>query len=139
MVGLRLALLSPQTQSSLSEFIAKIGTSLRNPIDIGLTGAMDKETIFRATRTAAIDEGVDTVVVIGTGMTPEDVQLYVETMVQIREEYRKTIVMVTMPGFDLGQAHAFYQAEIPVFETVERAMQTYALVREYQRWRQITA
>jgi len=139
MVGLRLALLSPQTQSSLSEFIAKIGTSLRNPIDIGLTGAMDKETIFRAARTAAIDEGVDAVVVIGTGMIPEDVQLYVETMVQIREECQKTIVMVTMPGFDLGQAHDFYQAEIPVFETVERAMQTYALVREYQRWRQITA
>jgi acyl-CoA synthetase (NDP forming) len=138
-VGLRLAQLSPQTQASLSEFIAKIGTSLRNPIDIGLTGAMDKETIFRATRTAAIDEGVDAVVVIGTGMTPEDVQLCAETMVHIREEFKKTIIMVTMPGFDQGQAHLFYQAEIPVFETVERAMQIYALVREYQRWREITA
>jgi acyl-CoA synthetase (NDP forming) len=137
--GLRLALLSPSTQSSLSSFIAKTGTSLRNPIDIGLIGAMDKETIFQATRTAAIDEEVDAVVVIGTGMTPEDGQLHAEAMVQIQAESHKPIVMVTVPGFDLGQAHLFYQAEIPVFETVERAMQVYARVREYQRWRQITA
>ncbi len=45
--GLRLAELSPQTVERLSEFVAPTGTSLANPVDVGLTGAIEIEIYIR--------------------------------------------------------------------------------------------
>jgi hypothetical protein len=44
--------------------------------------------------------------------------------------------MVSIPEFDRSLAQSFCEAGIPFFETAERAMGTYALVRRYQLWRQ---
>ena len=135
-VGLRLAELSPQTRSTLAKFIPPAGTSLRNPIDVGLTASLDTEIYIQAARTAAADPGVDTVVVVGTGLTPEANRTYTESMIQAREDLHKPFVMVNIPGFDPDLAQTFCKAGVPFFETAERAMQTYARVRRYQLWRQ---
>jgi len=137
MSGLKLARLSFKTQSTLAQIIAKTGTSVRNPIDIGLSGSMDKETVFSATRTAVADSNVDAVLVVGTGMTLEDNRIFAKTIGQIREEYNKPIVMVSMPGFDLSQNDLFYQSGLPVFSSVERAVNIYARVMQYQHWRRL--
>jgi len=130
--GLKMAELSPETQARLAEFVPPTGTSLRNPIDVGLSASLDMNIYFQAARTAAADPGVDAVMIIGIGLSPEANQQYTETMIQIRRETEKTFLMVNIPGFAPGLGQVFCQAGLPFFETVERAMHNYALVRRHQ-------
>ncbi len=139
MAGLRLAQLTPATQATLLSLIAKTGTSFRNPIDIGLTGAMDGQTIFHAARAAAEDQNVDAVLIIGIGMTLEENRTYAQIFSEIGKRAGKPIVPVAMPGFEGTQSNAFFEAGLPVFTSVERAMDAYARVLNYQRWRQCHA
>lgn len=84
----------------------------------------------------AADPGIDVVVVVGAGMTPESNQLYTESMIQTHKDYQKPFLIVSIPGFDPNLAQQFCQAGIPFFESAERAMRTYSQVRQYHRWRQ---
>jgi acyl-CoA synthetase (NDP forming) len=134
--GLRLAELSTQTRSNLATFVPPTGTSLRNPIDLGLSSALKIEIYVQAARAAAADPGVDAVLIVGRGLTPENNLLYTESMIQVSKESHKPFIMVSIPEFDRNLAQSFCEAGIPFFETAERAMGTYALVRRYQLWRQ---
>jgi len=134
--GLRLAELSTQTRSTLATFVPPTGTSLRNPIDLGLSSALEIDIYVQAARAAAADPGVDALVIVGRGLTPETNLLYTESMIQVSKESPKPFIMVSIPEFDRSLAQRFCQAGVPFFETAERAMGTYALVRKYQLWHQ---
>ena len=134
--GLKLAQLSSETRSALAKVVPPTGTSLRNPIDVGLTASFDMEIYTQTARAVADDPGVDAVVVVGIGLTPETNQLYTESMIQAREDFQKPFIMVNIPGFDPGLAQIFCEAGVPFFETAERAMDTYARVLRYQLWRE---
>lgn len=134
--GLKLAQLSSETRSVLAKVVPPTGTSLRNPIDVGLTASLDMEIYIQTARAAAADPGVDAVVVVGIGLTPETNQLYTKSMIQAREDSQKPFIMVNIPGFDPGLARIFCKAGVPFFETSERAMATYARVMRYQLWRE---
>jgi acyl-CoA synthetase (NDP forming) len=103
--GLTLAQLSHQTTSTLAKFIPPTGTSLHNPIDVGLTASIDIEIYAKATRTVVADPGVDSVVVVGIGLSPETNQRYTESMIQAHQDLQKPIFMVNIPGFDAGACH----------------------------------
>jgi acyl-CoA synthetase (NDP forming) len=133
--GLRLAKLTAQTRSALAEFVPPTGTSLANPIDVGLTASLEMDIYVRSAEAVAADPGVDAVVVIGGGMSPESNQLYMESMIRIREESQKPFIIVGIPGFDPTLARNFCNAGLPFFETSERAMSVYARMRRYQVWR----
>jgi len=136
-VGLRLAELAAETRAALAEFVPPAGTSLRNPVDVGLSASLETDIYIRAARAVAADPGVDAVLVVGRGMTQESNELYTQSMIQAHEDYRKPFLVVgIIPGLDADFATNFFQAGIPVFETVERAMGVYARVRRYQLWRQ---
>ena len=53
--GLALAGLLPETRSTLAEFIPTTGTSLRNPIDVGLSASLDISIYARAAHCIAAD------------------------------------------------------------------------------------
>ena len=133
-MGLSLAALSAETRSTLSEFVPPTGTSLRNPVDVGLTASLDIDIYTKAARALAADPGVDAIVVVGRGMSPELTKLYTESLIQARKDYDKPFVIVGIPGFERDMAAVFCQAGIPFFETAERAMAVYAKVMRYQRW-----
>jgi acyl-CoA synthetase (NDP forming) len=133
--GLRMAELSSKTRSSLAGIVPPTGTSLMNPIDVGLTASLDMDIYIQSARTIAADPGVDAVIVVGIGLTPETNLLYTESMIQAREDFQKPFVIVNIPGFEPGFARTFCEAGLPFFETAERAMGTYSMVRRYQLWR----
>lgn len=133
--GLRLAKLSQQTLDALARIVPPLGTSLRNPIDVGLTASMEMDIYSGVARAAAADPGVDAVVVVGSGLTPETNQIYTESMIRARKESRKPFMMIKIPGFDPTLSQTFCQAGVPMFDTAERAMQSYAMVRRYHLWR----
>ena len=135
LAGLRLADLSPETCSALAEFVPPTGTSLRNPIDVGFTGALDISIYERATRVAAEDPGVDALLIIGRGLTPESNRQYIESMINAQHRSGKPFLMVDIPVTDLELGEHFGKAGIPFFETAERALATYALYRRYHIWR----
>ena len=134
--GLRLAEISQETRSTLAEVIPPTGTSLRNPIDVGLSASLEIQIYTRASTALAADPGVDAILVAGRGMTPESNKLYLDGIIQAQRETGKPFVVVNIPGFDGDFAKDLCEAGVPFFETVERAMTTYAWVRHYQRRRE---
>jgi acyl-CoA synthetase (NDP forming) len=135
--GLKLADISQETKSKLAEFVAPTGTSLSNPVDVGLTASLEMDIYVQAARALASDPGVDAVVVVGAGLTQESNQLYTDAMIQARNDFGKPFLIVSIPGFDKRFADSFCQAGVPFFETAERAMAVYESVRHYQTWRKL--
>lgn len=134
-MGLRLADLSSETTSLLADFVPPTGTSLKNPIDVGLTASLDIDIYINAAKAAASDPGVDAVVMIGIGLSPEVNKIYTDAIIATAKEARKPFVIVNIPGLDAKAIQTFFDAGLPFFESAERAMKTYATVRRYQLWR----
>lgn len=133
--GMELAKLSSGSRSALAEFIPPTGTSFNNPIDVGLSASNEIELYVRASRVALEDPEVDVVVVIGTGGSPEKSRQYTERLIDEHRTHDKPLLIVKLPSFDPMLCQTFCEAGIPVFETAERAMSTYARVRKYWQWR----
>ncbi len=57
---------------------------------------------------------------------------YADAMIRIRKETGKPFVAVKIPGLDADAIQTFFDAGLPFFESPERAMKTYAMVRNYQ-------
>jgi acyl-CoA synthetase (NDP forming) len=133
--GLQLAQLAGPTRERLSQVAPSTGTSVKNPIDVGLTASMDPDIYGEAAQAAAADPGVDAVMVAGVGLSPETNRKYTDHMIQAQRQHGKPFLMVNIPGFDQGLAQEFCTAGIPFFESSDRAMETYARVLGYQRWR----
>ncbi|MFC1822108.1 acetate--CoA ligase family protein [Thermodesulfobacteriota bacterium] len=135
--GLKLAQLSPRTKKILEDLVPPTGTSIRNPIDVGMTASFDLEIYISSARAAAEDPGVDAVVVIGRGMEEAENLRFTDSMIQACRDSGKPFLLVKIPGFDgdTGFAQKFCEAGIPFFDSAERAMETYAKVLNYQLWR----
>jgi acyl-CoA synthetase (NDP forming) len=133
-VGLRLAELSTSTQSTLSRLIPPTGTSLSNPVDVGLSASLEMDIYINSARSLAADPGVDAIVVVGAGLTTEINQLYTESLIKSHNEYQKPFLIVNIPGFNPDLAEAFCRSGVPFFDSAERAMASYARVRAYQLW-----
>jgi acyl-CoA synthetase (NDP forming) len=132
--GLRLADFLPETRSKLSKLISFSGTSVLNPVDVSLTAHFDLEIFFQSTRITAADPGVDAIIVIGCGLTPETNQIYVDGMIQVQQECQKPILAVKIPGFDPKYSQQLCRGGIPFFDSAERAVHTYALAVQYGKW-----
>ena len=135
MEGLTLAELSDDTKVSLSRFVPPTGTSLKNPVDVGLTASLDIEIYIKTAKAVASDPNVDTVMMVGIGLTPEANVHYTESIIQIRDELQKPFIMVNISGFDSQLSRKFCENSIPFFESTERAMHAYAQIWRYQCWR----
>jgi acyl-CoA synthetase (NDP forming) len=136
--GLALANLLPETTSALARFIPFSGTSLHNPIDVSLAAHFDLEIFFLAARTLAKDPGVDAVIVIGCGLTPQTNRLYAEGMIQVLQDCKKPILAVRIHGFDPEYGPLLCRGGIPFFDSAERAVGTYARAWRYQNWLKTT-
>ena len=132
--GLRLAQLDSGTIERLRGEINPVGTSPRNPVDVGLGGSA--EAFDGGTRIAAADHAVDAVVVIGGGGPGQSMRRFAESMIAARDESGKPIALVTMqPLDDRELLRTYADAGIGVFPTPERAVRAMAGVVRYVRYR----
>jgi len=133
-VGLQLTNLKQETQMALKFLIPVTGTSVRNPVDLGLSASLDINLFGKAAETIGRDSGVDAVMIIGAGITPEQNRAFPEVLPKVRNVVRKPFIMVSLPGFGVEQIGRLFQQGIPVFDSVERAANAYAKVLRYQNW-----
>jgi acyl-CoA synthetase (NDP forming) len=133
--GLRLASLSEATRRSLATILPETGTSVRNPIDVGLSASLDVGIYTRSAETALEAPEVDALFMIGIGLEREGNRAYTERLIALQKRCGKPLLMVNIPGFEAGLARGFCQAGIPFFDSAERAMSTYARLRQDQKRR----
>ncbi|OPL12761.1 MAG: hypothetical protein AVO39_11300 [delta proteobacterium MLS_D] len=134
--GLTLAGLSQETTRVLKAALPPTGTSIRNPVDVGMNAFLEMNIYIEASRAVAADPGVDAVFIIGTGITEESNRLFVESLITAREEFNKPFIMISIPGFDPGLIQVFIEAGFPCFETAERAIAVYASSVQYRSRRE---
>jgi len=79
---------------------------------------------------------VDAVVMMGMGLSPEVNKTYADAVIRIQKETGTPFVAVKIPGIDADTIQTFFDAGLPFFESAERAMKTYAMVRGYQLWKE---
>ena len=132
--GIVLADLSAETRLNLSRIITYSGTSLTNPVDVSLAAHFDLDIFFETTRTVAADPGVDAIIVIGCGLTPEMNQIYSEGLIRVFHDCKTPILAVNIPGSAPLNSSELCRGGIPFFDSAERAVNTYALARRYGQW-----
>jgi acyl-CoA synthetase (NDP forming) len=131
--GLALADLAEATRTRLRRVVASAGTSVRNPVDIGLQLA-DAAAMYRDALAAAIDDpGVDAAVVIGSSAQDEGWQEHVEAMGALSRAAGKPVLYVSFVVNDPAIARALAAANICSFPSAERALRAYARVRSGPR------
>jgi acyl-CoA synthetase (NDP forming) len=133
--GLKLARLSEATRSALSHFVPPTGTSLQNPIDVGMTASIDIDIYTQTVRVVAEDPSVDALLIIGVGFTPETNLRYTESVIDLQQKSGKPFLMVNVPGFDPSISANFRRSGLPFFETVERAVVAFSRIYRYHEWR----
>ena len=132
--GLQLANLTSETRSELDSLITFPGTSVLNPIDVSLAAHFDLDIFFQSVRLAGADPGVDAIIVIGCGLTPETNQIYVDGLIEAQHDGKKPILAVKIPGFDPKYSQQLCRNGIPFFDSAERAVNTYAMAVQYKDW-----
>jgi acyl-CoA synthetase (NDP forming) len=80
--GLSLAKISRATRERLATKIPPTGTSLNNPIDVGLTAAFTIDIYTESIHHLGHDPGVDAVMVIGRAMNPEANRFFTNVMLK---------------------------------------------------------
>jgi acyl-CoA synthetase (NDP forming) len=136
--GLELAGLAEQTKTRLRGVVASAGTSVRNPVDIGLVlgGAAE---MYRQVLEATLDDpGVDAAVVIGSSVQGDEWQAHIEAMAKLARAAAKPLLHVSFGPGDPAIDCSLAAEGIPSFHSAERALQAYARVRLAQRTRSRT-
>ncbi|MBI9074159.1 MAG: CoA-binding protein [Desulfatibacillum sp.] len=133
--GLSLAQLSPESRERLAAFVPQAGTSLKNPVDIGMTSSLDINLYIQAAQVMAEDPNVDIVIMAAIGFSLESNQELTRSIIKAHKESQKPFVMFHIPGFESHLVTEFCQAGIPYFESAERAAATCGRVYEWQRQR----
>jgi acyl-CoA synthetase (NDP forming) len=128
--ALELADLAEETKTRLRGVVASTGTSVQNPVDIGLQLARAAEMYREALAVTIQDPGVDAVVVIGSSSQGEGWQAHVEAMGELARTAAKPVLYVSFGATDPVVAHALAAVGIPSFSSAERALQAYARIRE---------
>jgi acyl-CoA synthetase (NDP forming) len=133
-VGLKLANLKQETQMVLSTLIPAIGTSVKNPVDLGFSASLDTNLLGKAAEVIGRDPGVDAIMIIGAGITPEQNKAIPEFLPKAHNVVNKPFIMVSLPGLYVEQVGQLFRYGIPVYDSVERAANAYAKVLGYQHW-----
>jgi acyl-CoA synthetase (NDP forming) len=132
--GLSMAKLSEETRSILAEFIPPTGTSLKNPIDVGMNASLEIDMYVKAAKAVVADPGVDALVMIGAGMDDATNRQYTDAIIEMKNDFNKPIVTVKIPGFHEKFVKDILNAGVPVFDSAERALKTYAGAYRYYNW-----
>ena len=142
-LGLNIPPLSPETEKKLIGLLGRVGSILRNPVDVSQSGS-NRSVIKEATALILADSQIDLIIVqIDAGILSryfpwELVEPIFNVFIELRTEQRKPIVVVSPPGASEPQRiemeKRLARVSIPVFPTMKRAAQAIANLSHYSRF-----
>ncbi len=126
--GLELAQLSRETRERLRSIVGGAGTSVRNPVDVGLVLGGAAEMYRRAIEATIVDPGVDAVVVIGGFGRGDGFEGHDREMAEMSRTTAKPILHVSFGPGDPALERALAREGVGSFSSAERALRAYARV-----------
>ena len=135
---LELARLDPRTVEKIRDILPATGTSVRNPIDVGLAASFELGQYIETLRAVAADDNVDAVFILGGGVNRDSNMQYVKGLLDVKNSSGKALAAVAFPGFltERDVIEPLYDAGIPVYTTPERALGAYGAVARFSRFRE---
>lgn len=121
--GLTLATLGPATLEALRAIVASAGTSVANPVDVGMVLAGATEVYGRCLRLALADPGVDMAVVIGGAR--DGVDEFAQMLVEARRHSGKPVMYALAEEGGPVQA-LLAEGGVATAPTAERCLRAYA-------------
>jgi acyl-CoA synthetase (NDP forming) len=125
--GLELPQLAAGTQEVLRGIIPMAGTSVRNPIDMGLVMLGAAEMYYRATEAAALDPNVDAILAISGSAGVTSLESFATAIEDIAQRTGKPIMQSSVGG-EMPFERVFSDHGIATFGSPERALWAYARV-----------
>jgi len=143
--GLRVPLLSPETNQELGKLLGEVGSILRNPVDVSQARGM--ANLFHAIDLVARDTVIDIVLI------QEDIDILSpiygqkgleeinEFFIELRGRHNKPVIVVLPPGSAEPERLRIEQkllaASIPVFCSMERAAKAIYKLNQYSCWQEL--
>lgn len=126
--GLQLAELDGETIERLRSEINAVGTSPRNPVDVGLIMYGPMDVYARVTEIVGADPNVDGVIVIGGRGSGDGAADFADQMAAAADRIGKPLALIGAPP-DADVLRRYVDAGIGVFPTAERAVQAFAAIQ----------
>ena len=138
--GLEIPPLLPETRRELSTVVEHMGTSVNNPVDLGLIGALAPEKYVKeAIRIVAKDPNVDMVIAAFTGPPGDDDVKDRKVADLILDEIatggKPTVICGATPqGWPRGELRFLSKSSVPVYTEPRRAAYALAKLAEYSEF-----
>ncbi len=132
--GLRLADLPAHTMDRLRGELADVGTSPRNPVDIGLNLYGPMEVYPRVTKIVGSESGIDGIVVIGGASDGERAREFAELMIDAHDGGGKPLALIQSVA-DEELRRRYVDAGVGLFPTAERAVRAFAAAARHAEFR----
>lgn len=134
--GLTLAVPTDETKKKIAKVIPGEGTSVKNPIDVGLGASGIVEQYTLPARYLLEDPNVDSVVIIGGTFYKEMNETYRKELIAAKKDTKKALVAVTLEEFTKNVGDDRMEAEfidggVPTFPSPERALSALKKVYDY--------
>jgi len=129
--GMELAELSEHTKRRIAELIPPVGTSIDNPIDLGMGSAFNPRWYVESIRALGEDKEVDILLVIGGSWLSNFVEMVLEAV----KEVDKPAAFATIPAVMRGMEQSLPTSGLAIYPDGRRAAMALGKLVEYQRFR----
>jgi len=136
-VGLEVPTFAAATQRQLAGIVEKVGTSVNNPVDVGMIGALAPEHYVKESiRIVGKDPNIDMIIAAFTGPPGDDDAKDKNTadilVKEIAASGKPAVICGAVPkGWPRGEFRFLVQGEVPVYAEPGRAAYVLAKLAEY--------
>jgi acyl-CoA synthetase (NDP forming) len=139
-LGLQIPSLEPETRKQLAKVVDSMGTSVNNPVDLGLVGALAPDHYIKnAIRVVAKDPNIDMILAAFTGPPGDDDardrKVADILLNEIATGGKPTVICGATPqGWPRGELRFLDQSTVPVYPEPRRAAYALAKLTEYSEF-----
>jgi acyl-CoA synthetase (NDP forming) len=132
-MGLEMAKYSQATKDKLNQILPPVGTSLSNPLDIGVGVLLTPELYGQAAQILADDENVDMIMAISAPDNPRSIKSLAEAAPKIKKPLVATLFEI--PGLIEPEIKSLLGQHIPTYYEPKRAAYALAKLAEYAEYK----
>ncbi len=132
-MGLEMARYSAETKERLSKLLPPVGTSISNPLDIGVASLMNPEHYGETAKILAEDENVDMIIGITAPDNPRSIKSLAEAVPQIKKPVVATLFEIA--GLVEPEMKSLLEHHVPAYTDPKRAAFALARLAEYAEYR----